>query len=36
MVVCSSASVHRQYHRKSLRQKLACDRPLIQVDDLWF
>lgn len=35
LVVCSSASVHRQYHRKSLRQKLACDRPLIQVGDLW-
>lgn len=35
LVVCSSF-VHRQYHRKSLRQILEADRPLIQVDDLWF
>ncbi len=36
LVVCSSASVHKQYHRKSLRQKLEADRSLIQVGDLWF
>ncbi|MCC3459783.1 MAG: HNH endonuclease [Oscillatoriales cyanobacterium] len=34
LVVCT-ASVHRQYHRKSLRQKLEADRPLTQVGDLW-
>lgn len=34
LVVCSSF-VHRQYHRKSLRQKLEADRPLIQIGDLW-
>ncbi len=35
LVICSSF-VHRQYHRKSLRQKLESVNPLIQVDDLWF
>lgn len=42
VVVCSSPSVHRQYHARSLRQRLeavACGRvahrPLIKVGDLW-
>ncbi len=37
LVICSSF-VHRQYHRKSLQQKLESVNgvPLIQVDDLWF
>lgn len=35
LIVCSSTSVHRQYHRKSLRQRLEADRCLIQVGDLW-
>ncbi|WP_366930937.1 HNH endonuclease [Microcoleus sp. bin38.metabat.b11b12b14.051] len=35
LIVCSSASVHRQYHRKNLRQKLEPDRCLIQFGDLW-
>ena len=34
LVVCTP-SVHRQYHRKSLYQKLEADRPLTQVGDLW-
>lgn len=35
LIVCSSASVHRRYHTRSLRQKLEADRSLIQVGDLW-
>jgi hypothetical protein len=35
LVICSSASVHRRYPVRSLRQKLEADRPLIQVGDLW-
>ncbi|MEG4248680.1 HNH endonuclease [Microcoleus sp. Pol10D4] len=35
LVICSSSSVHRCYHVRSLRQKLEADRPLIQVEDLW-
>ena len=36
LVVCSSASVHGRYHKKSLRQKLEPDRPLVKDGDLWF
>ena len=35
LVICSSASVHRRYHVRSLRQKLEVELPLIQVGDLW-
>ncbi len=35
LVICSSASVHKRYHIRSLRQKLEVDRPLIQNGDLW-
>jgi hypothetical protein len=34
--VCRSAAVHRQHHRKSIRDLVAADRPLEQVGDLWF
>ena len=36
LVVCSSASVHRRYHKRLLRQKLEADRPLVKDGDLWF
>ena len=35
LVVCSSASVHRQYHIRSLHQKMEADR-LVRQGDLWF
>jgi hypothetical protein len=35
LVICSSSSVHRRYHVRSLRQKLEVERTLIQVEDLW-
>ena len=35
LVVCSSASVHRQYHIRSLHQKMEAER-LVRQGDLWF
>jgi len=35
LVVCSSASVHRQYHIRSLHQKMKAT-PLVRQGDLWF
>ncbi|MEG4500626.1 HNH endonuclease signature motif containing protein [Microcoleus sp. F10-C6] len=35
LVVCSSASVHGQYHIWSLHQKMEADR-LVRQGDLWF
>lgn len=35
LVVCSSASVHRQYHMRSLHQKMEPAR-LVRQGDLWF
>lgn len=33
--VCSSASVHRLHHQRSLKDQLTPDRPLIQYGDMW-
>ena len=35
LAVCSSASVHRQYHIRSLHQKMKAT-PLVRQGDLWF
>jgi hypothetical protein len=35
LVICSSASVHRQYHIRSLHQKMKAT-PLVRQGDLWF